>query len=63
MRFLIEGRLINLDILSGYLVPGSGVVNFQHMAPNLFVLDEELATIDGIAVDKFPEVAGRRLSS
>lgn len=42
---------------AGYIVEtakaGSGIVDFSHTLPDLFILDNGLPTIDGIAVSKF----------
>jgi CheY-like chemotaxis protein len=52
-RFLLERALSE----AGYVVEtcnaGSGLVEFRHAVPDLFILDRELPTIDGIAVTKF----------
>jgi CheY-like chemotaxis protein len=51
--FLLERALSE----AGYVVEtcnaGSGLVEFRHTVPDLFILDRELPTIDGIAVTKF----------
>ncbi|HYF68786.1 MAG TPA: response regulator [Ohtaekwangia sp.] len=42
---------------SGYTVEtctaGSGLVEFKHKLPDLFILDKDLPTIDGLAITKF----------
>ena len=48
---------------SGYDVEtctaGSGLVEFKHSLPDLFILDKDLPTIDGLAVTKFLKLQER----
>jgi CheY-like chemotaxis protein len=50
---LIEKALQN----EGYIVEtcnaASGIVEFRHAVPDLFILDKDIPTIDGLAVSKF----------
>ena len=53
MLFLLKRALTR----SGYDVEtctgGSGLVEFKHSLPDLFILDKDLPTIDGLAITKF----------
>ncbi|HYE22389.1 MAG TPA: response regulator [Verrucomicrobiae bacterium] len=53
MLFMLDRALND----AGYTVEackvGSGIVEHKHTWPDLFILDKELPTIDGIAVCKF----------
>jgi DNA-binding response OmpR family regulator len=51
--FLIETALSNAGYFVETCIAGSGIVEFQYTVPDLFILDKELPTIDGIAVCKF----------
>lgn len=51
--FLLERALSEAGYAVETCEAGSGLVDFQHRIPDLFILDKELPTIDGIAVTKF----------
>lgn len=53
MLFVLD-RVLNT---AGYTVEscrvGSGIIESKHTWPDLFILDKDLPTIDGIAISKF----------
>lgn len=59
MLFLLRAALTK----AGYVVEtakvGSGIVDFSHTLPDLFILDKGLPMIDGIAVSKFLRINER----
>lgn len=53
MLFLLERALTGAGHVVESCKAGTGIVNFSHTWPDLFILDKNLPTIDGIAVSKF----------
>jgi CheY-like chemotaxis protein len=53
MLFLLEKTLTGAGYLVESCKAGTGIVNSRHIWPDLFILDKNLPTIDGIAVSKF----------
>jgi CheY-like chemotaxis protein len=51
--FLIANALKKEGYLVETCVAGSGIIESKHILPDLFILDKELPTVDGIAVSKF----------
>lgn len=59
LLFILDKVLNN----AGYLVESSsaglGIVEFKHIWPDLFILDNDLPTINGLAISKFLRVNSR----
>lgn len=51
--FLLKRALTNASYIVEACTAGSGIVEFKHPVPDLFILDQGLPTIDGIALTKF----------
>jgi len=51
--FLIANALKNAGYNVESSTAGAGIVEFKHSVPDLFILDQGLPTIDGIAISKF----------
>jgi len=51
--FLLKKALSEAGYVVESCMTGSGIVEFRHAWPDLFILDKHLPTIDGLALAKF----------
>jgi DNA-binding response OmpR family regulator len=51
--FLLGNALTKVGYIVETCTTASGIVEFKHTLPDLFIIDQGLPTIDGIAVSKF----------
>lgn len=51
--FLIEDAFTRAGYVVETCTAGSGIVEFRHPIPDVFILDQGLPAIDGIALSKF----------
>jgi len=51
--FLIEAAFTREGYTVETCTAGAGIVEFKHPVPDLYILDQGLPTIDGIALSKF----------
>lgn len=51
--FLLEDAFTRAGYIVESCTAGSGIVEFKHQVPDLFILDQGLPMIDGVALSKF----------